>query len=191
VAESRDRKLSAIEEAELAKATLYRLGALLLKNRVLVTLVATLLTAFMAYQALGMQMTTAFNDLLPYRHPYVQVHFKFANQFGGANNVNIMLKVDKGDIFTKEVLKKIYDMTQAMDRINGVNHDQIASIGHRTTRYLTVLGGTIATPPVMRRPPKSEEEVEEIKKICYNSDAIYGQLVALNGQAALIKVNFI
>ena len=191
MAESRDRKLSAIEEAELAKATLYRLGASLLKNRVLVTLIATLLTAFMAYQALGMQMTTAFNDLLPYRHPYVQVHFKFANQFGGANNVNIMLKVDKGDIFNKEVLKKIYDMTQAMDRINGVNHDQIASIGHRTTRYLTVLGGTIATPPVMRRPPKSEEEVEEIKKICYNSDAIYGQLVALNGQAALIKVNFI
>jgi predicted RND superfamily exporter protein len=101
VAESKDRKLSAIEEAELAKATLYRLGASLLKNRVLVTLVATLLTAFMAYQALGMQMTTAFNDLLPYRHPYVQVHFKFANQFGGANNVNIMLKVDKGDIFNK------------------------------------------------------------------------------------------
>jgi len=117
--------------------------------------------------------------------------FDMLNQFGGANNVNIMLKVDKGDIFNKEVLKKIYDMTQAMDRINGVNHDQIASIGHRTTRYLTVLGGTIATPPVMRRPPKSEEEVEEIKKICYNSDAIYGQLVALNGQAALIKVNFI
>ncbi|NOT54445.1 MAG: hypothetical protein HOP18_07560 [Deltaproteobacteria bacterium] len=127
----------------------------------------------------------------PYRHPFVQVHFKFANQFGGANNINIMLKVEKGDVFTKEILKKIFDMTLAVDRIVGVNHDQVASIGHRTTRYLTVLGGTIATPPVMRRPPKTDEEVDDIKKICYNTESIYGQLVSLNGQALLIKANFI
>ena len=185
------KSLSAVEEAELSKAPLYRLGAKLLKNRVPVTVIATLLTAVMAYQALGIQMTTAFNDLLPYRHPFVQVHFKFATQFGGANNVNVMLKVEKGDVFNKEVLKKIYDMTQAMDRVTGVNHDQIASIGHRTTRYLAVLGGTIATPPVMRRPPKTDEEVEEIRKICYNTEAIYGQLVSLDGKALLIKANFV
>ncbi len=116
------KSLSAVEEAELSKEPLYRLGAKLLKNRKPVTTIATLFTAVMAYHALGMQMTTAFNDLLPYRHPFVQVHFKFATQFGGANNVNVMLKVEKGDVFNKEVLKKIYDMTQAMDRVTGVNH---------------------------------------------------------------------
>jgi predicted RND superfamily exporter protein len=104
------KSLSAVEEAELSKAPLYRLGAKLLKNRVPVTVIATLFTAVMAYQALGMQMTTAFNDLLPYRHPFVQVHFKFATQFGGANNVNVMLKVEKGDVFNREALKKIYDI---------------------------------------------------------------------------------
>ena len=35
------------------------------------------------------------------------------------------------------------------------------------------------------------KEVEEIKKICYNTESVYGQLVALNGQALLIKANFI
>src|SRR5713226_2639238 len=39
-------------------------------------------------------------------------------------------------------------------------------------RYLTVLGGTIATLPVMHRPPKTDEEVKEIKKICYNTEAV-------------------
>lgn len=186
-----EKKLTALEEAQQSKAVLYRMGASLIKNRLPVTIITAIFTAFMAYQALGLEMSTAFNDLLPYRHPFVQVHFKFASQFGGANNVNVMIKVDKGDVFTKEMLKKIFDMTQAMDRVAGVNHDQIASIGHRTTRYLTVLGGTIATPPVMRRPPKTDEEVEEIKKICYNTESIYGQLVSLNGQALLIKANFI
>lgn len=186
-----EKKLTALEEAQQSKAVLYRMGASLIKNRLPVAIITAIFTAFMAYRALGLEMSTAFNDLLPYRHPFVQVHFKFASQFGGANNVNVMIKVDKGDVFTKEMLKKIFDMTQAMDRVAGVNHDQVASIGHRTTRYLTVLGGTIATPPVMRRPPKTDEEVEEIKKICYNTESIYGQLVSLNGQALLIKANFI
>lgn len=186
-----DKQLSALEEAEQSKAALYRLGASLIKNRIPVTLITTLLTAFMAYQASSLEMSTAFNDLLPYRHPFVQVHFKFADQFGGANNINVMLKVEKGDVFTQEIMKKIFDMTQAMDRVTGVNHDQISSIGHRTTRYLTVLGGTIATPPVMRRPPKTDAEVEEIRKICYNTESIYGKLVSLNGQALLIQANFI
>ena len=129
-----------------------------------------LVTGFMAWQALSIEMSTSFNDLLPYRHPFVRVHFRFADQFGGANNVNVMLKVEKGDVFSVGAMRKIYDMTQAMDRVTGVNHDQIESVGHRTTRYLTVSGGTIATPPVMRRPPKSDREVDEIKEICYNTE---------------------
>ena len=186
-----DKNVTALEEAQQSKAALYRLGASLIKHRIPVTLITAILTGFMAYKASGLEMSTAFNDLLPYRHPFVQVHFKFAHMFGGANNINVMLKVDKGDVFTKEILTKIYNMTQAMDRVTGVNHDQISSIGHRTTRYLTVLGGTIATPPVMRRPPKTDAEVDEIKRICYNTESIYGKLVSLNGQALLIQANFI
>ena len=170
---------------------LYRLGEGLIRLRFPITLIVGILTSFMAYQALQMEMFTQFSNLLPYQHPWIQVHFRFAEQFGGANNVNVMLKVKEGDVFTKELLTKVYDMTQAIDRVAGVNHDQIESIGHRTTRYLTVMGGTIATPPVMRRPPKTPAEVTEIKEICYNDDSIYGQLVSLNGKALLIKANFI
>ena len=183
--------LQAVEEAAQSKAALYRLGANLIRYRIPVTAISVFFTAIMAYYAFGIRMGTSFSDLLPYRHPFVQVHTRFAAQFGGANNVNIMLTVRDGDVFNQEVLKKIYEMTQAMDRVVGVNHDQIESVGHRTTRYLTVLGGTIATPPIMRRPPKTDNEVEEIRKICYNTESVYGQLVALNGKALLIKANFI
>jgi len=194
VASYKDKKNPTLEELEqhaLERGALYRLGEGLIKNRFWITLSVLIVTGFMAFQASKIEMNTSFNDLLPYRHPFVRVHFRFAEQFGGANNVNVMLKVDKGDVFSVGMLKKIFEMTQAADRVTGVNHDQIESIGHRTTRYLTVAGGTIATPPVMRRPPKSDREVDEIKEICYNTETIYGQLVALNGQALLIKANFI
>ena len=68
---------------------LYRLGENLIKNRIPVLVLVTIFTAIMAYFTFQLKMSTAFNDLLPYRHPFVQVHFKFADQFGGANNVNI------------------------------------------------------------------------------------------------------
>jgi predicted RND superfamily exporter protein len=156
-----------------------------------VSIITGLLTLFMLYNAFQVQMVTSFNELLPYRHPFVQVHTKFSDQFGGANNINIMITVDEGDFFTLQNLIKIFEMTQAVDKLEGVNHDQIDSIGHRTTRYLTVSSGTIATPPVMRRPPKTEQEVEDIKKICFHTDTIYGKLISLNGKAALIRANFI
>jgi len=95
-----ERKLTALEEAQQAKEPLYRLGANLIKYRLPITIAIGLFTAFMAYQSFQIKMTTAFHDLLPYRHPFVQIHFKFADQFGGANNVNVMLKVEKGDVFT-------------------------------------------------------------------------------------------
>ncbi len=180
-----------MEEKRKRKEALYRLGERLIAYRFPVTLITLILTGFMAYQALKIEMATDFKDLLPYRHPFVRVHNRFADQFGGANNINVMVTVEKGDIFTLENLTKIFHMTQAIDRVEGVNHDQIESIGHRTTRYLTVLGGTIATPPVMRRPPKTEAEVEQIRKICFHTESIYGKLVSLDGKAALIRANFI
>jgi predicted RND superfamily exporter protein len=179
------------EEKRQRREALYRLGERLIAYRMPVSIITGLLTVFMLYNAFQVQMVTSFNELLPYRHPFVQVHTKFSDQFGGANNINIMITVDEGDFFTLQNLIKIFEMTQAVDKLEGVNHDQIDSIGHRTTRYLTVSSGTIATPPVMRRPPKTEQEVEDIKKICFHTDTIYGKLISLNGKAALIRANFI
>ena len=96
-----DEKLSALEEAMQSKAALYRLGASLIKNRIPVILITTILTGFMVYKMAGLEMSTAFNDLLPYRHPFVQVHTKFATQFGGANNINVMIEVRRGPSSTR------------------------------------------------------------------------------------------
>ena len=70
------------------KAALYRLGMWLIDHRKAVAAVAYTFTALMLYFAFHMQMFTEFGDLLPYRHPFVQVHTKFANQFGGANKTS-------------------------------------------------------------------------------------------------------
>ena len=174
-----------------SKAALYRVGEWLIDNRGWVSLVTVAFTAFMAYEASKLEMFTSFNELLPYRHPFIAVHDKWSKQFGGANNLTIMFEVKHGTIFTQEVLRKIYTATQLVDVFPDVNHDQIDSIAHRTTRYLRAEpNGAITVAPVMRHPPATDMDVRQVETLAHISENIHGVLVSLDDKAALLRVNF-
>ncbi len=174
------------------KRLLYWLGERLIDYRLPVAIGACLVTAFFAYCALQLQLVTSFGELLPQTHPYIKIHNRFAHTFGGANNIMIMVEVKEGSIFTPEVLNKIWRMTEAVDTIYGVNHNQIDSIAHRTVRYLKVAaGGTMRATPVMLGEVKTQEQAEEIRRIVHSAENIYGLLVSLDDKAALIRANFI
>jgi len=174
------------------KRLLYWLGDKLIDYRHPVSVVVLLVTALFAYWAFQLRLVTSFGDLLPQDHPYVKIHNRYSGTFGGANNINIMLEVKNGSIFTPETLNKIWKMTESLDKVYGVNHNQVDSIAHRTVRYLKVAaGGTMRAQPVMLEQVKTPEEAANIRRIVHNAENIYGQLVSLDDKAALIRANFI
>lgn len=174
------------------KRLLYWLGERLIDYRLPVTIGVGLVTAFFAYCSFQLRLVTSFGELLPQTHPYIKIHNRFAHTFGGANNIMVMVEVKEGTIFTPEVLNKIWRMTEAIDTVYGVNHNQIESIAHRTVRYLKVAaGGTMRATPVMLGEVKTQEQAEEIRRIVHNAENIYGLLVSLDDKAALIRANFI
>ncbi len=176
------------------KRLLYWLGDKLIDYRHPVSILVLFVTALFAYWGFQLSLVTSFGDLLPQGHPYVQIHNRYSGTFGGANNINIMVEVKEGTIFTPKVLSKIWDMTVALDKVYGVNHNQIDSIAHRTVRYLKVAaGGTMRAQPVMLQKP-AENDVEgaaAIRRVVHNAENIYGLLVSLDDKAALIRANFI
>ncbi len=174
------------------KRLLYWLGDKLIDYRHPVSIVVLLVTALFAYWGFQLHLVTSFGDLLPQDHPYVKIHNKYSGTFGGANNINIMIQVKEGSIFNVDTLNKIWKMTEGLDRVYGVNHNQIDSIAHRTVRYLKVAaGGTMRAQPVMLEPVKTPEEATNIRRIVHNAENIYGLLVSLDDKAALIRANFI
>ncbi|MBI3770474.1 MAG: MMPL family transporter [Deltaproteobacteria bacterium] len=174
------------------KRALYWLGDKLIEWRNPVMVVVLLVTGYFAYCAMQLQLVTSFGDLLPQTHEFVKVHNKYSGTFGGANNIVVMLQVKEGTIFTKDNLTKIFKMTEGMDTVYGVNHNQVESIGHRTVRHLRVAaGGTLRAEPVMLRAPQSQDEVEEIRRIVHNAENVYGLIVSLDDKSALIRANFI
>jgi predicted RND superfamily exporter protein len=174
------------------KRVFYWLGEKLIDYRLPVTILVIIVTAYFGWQASQLRLVTSFGDLLPQTHPFIKVHNKYAPTFGGANNIQLMLEVREGDIFTVETLSRIFKATEAVDQVYGVNHNQIDSIGHRTTRYLKVgSGGLLQAKPVMIGLPKRPEDAASIKRIVHNTESIYGILVSLDDKAALVRANFI
>ena len=174
------------------KRALYWLGDQLIEWRNPVMLVVLSVTALFAYWTFQLRLVTSFGDLLPQTHEFVKIHNKYSGTFGGANNIVVMYTVEDGTIFTKENLTNIFKMTEGMDTVYGVNHNQIESIGHRTVRHLRVAaGGTLRAEPVMLRAPQSQDEVDETRRIVHNAENVYGLIVSLDDKAALIRANFI
>ena len=146
------------------RQSLYRLGEQLIEKRTTVLLVVALLTLIFAGFALRLNMVTRFDELLPQNHPFIKVHNKYASTFGGANTISLMLEVKEGTIFTKETLTKIYEITQRLDKVYGVNHELINSLAHRTNRRVRMLsGGMQVVEPVMAHAPDS-------KYLCFHNE---------------------
>jgi predicted RND superfamily exporter protein len=171
---------------------LYWLGDKLIEYRHPVSIVVIAITSLFAYWSMQLSLVTSFGELLPQSHSYIQIHNKYSGTFGGANNIVMMVEVEDGNLFNVENLAQIYRMTEEIDKVYGVNHNQIDSIGHRTTRHLKVAaGGTLRAEPIMIDMPRTTEEAAEVRRIVHNSENVFGILVSLDDKAAIIRANFI
>lgn len=174
------------------RPSLYELGERLIAHRKLVIAGVALVTLVFAAFASRLELISRFDEQLPQNHPFIKVHSEYAPTFGGANTIMIMVEVKDGTIFTQETLTKIFEMTQRLDRVYGVNHDLINSIAHRTNRRVRMLsGGLQVVDPVMAHAPKNADEVEQVRRIVHTSRNLYGVLVSLDEKAALITATFI
>lgn len=149
-----------------------------------------LLTVYFAIQIPALKMYSEFADLLPQKHPYIQLHNEVRDSFGGANNVIIAVEVEEGDIFTNKTLRLVDDLTNSVDSLPSINHNLIKSLTHRTTRkvWLTSEGDINSEPyydPLKQG--YSEGELEAMRQAVKANPQVFGIMVSPNLKAALIK----
>ncbi len=123
-------------------------GHIVLRYRVLIGAVLVASTIFMAYEASRVTIGTRFVDFFPQKAHNVELYRQF-NRYGGAQTLAIMLSVRHGDIFNTPTLKKIQDITFAVDRLPGVNHQEIFSLASYRVAYAEAVAGGLNTRPYM------------------------------------------
>ena len=83
-------------------------------RRVLVLAVLAVFTLVMGFFALKLRMEAGFEKQLPIGHEYVKTFEQYRNQLFGANRLTIAVRAIDGNIWTREGLTRLYDVTQAM-----------------------------------------------------------------------------
>jgi predicted RND superfamily exporter protein len=161
------------------------------KKRAVILAGIIFVTILFSYLAVKIEMYTAFADLLPKNHPYIQVHNQFWKTFGGANVVLLSVQVTDGDIFNPTVLEKIKKLTEIIERTPGANNYQIFSLARQKVKDVRATAWGIEVQPVMwPNVPRTAEEIERLRNIVYANPTIVGRLVSEDGKAALISAAF-
>jgi hypothetical protein len=150
-----------------------------------------IVSIFFGYYATKLKVYTNFSDLLPQKHPYIQLHNKIRNVFGGANQVLIMVQVRKGDIFNEKTLWKVKYLTEQLEKVPGADSYKIYSIAHRKAKEIKVKTGEMVVAALMfPNIPSTPEGLNELKKKVYSDPKFYGSLVSLDSKKTLITVDF-
>jgi predicted RND superfamily exporter protein len=74
-----------------------------------------------------------------------------------------------------------------------VNHDQVRSLAHSSTRAIQIEpDGSITSDVLMKKVPETQEEAEKLREVVLqNPPFIYGRLVSWDEQGALVSAGFI
>jgi predicted RND superfamily exporter protein len=168
-----------------------RAAIFVVEKRAFILAIIVLVTLIFASLSFKIEMYTAFSDLLPRDHPYIQVHNRFWKTFGGANVVLLSIEVSEGDIFNVNVLEKIKTLTELIERTPGANNYQIFSIARQKVKDVRATTWGIEVEPVMwPGVPHSADALQRLRNIVYANPTIVGRLVAEDGKAALITAAF-
>jgi hypothetical protein len=168
-----------------------RLADWLIARRFWVLAAVVLTTAALGVAATGLRLEFREADLLPQGHPFIAVHNRYHRNFGEANVLTVMVEAREGTIFSLPVLSLLYRLTEIVDRLPGVNHDQVSSLAHRMTRWVRVVpNGGMVTDIVMQRLPTTQAEVDDIQNLVRSASYVLGSMISIDQHAAIIRAGF-
>ena len=168
-----------------------RFSTWLMTHRFIVLGAIAVITLFFVWQMRNLEVRTLFEDLLPVNHPYAKIHRQYEEQLGNPLKVLLMLQVKEGDIYNYKTLEKAVRITEELDGIPGVNHNQIYSIASRKAKKITVNVDGIVAENLMDEVPNSKQALEAFKEIVYRTKGVYGTMVSFDDKAALFTATFI
>ena len=107
---------------------LSRLEALAFRHRLALLLALLGFTVLMAVFALQLRMEAGFEKQLPTRHEYIETFQKYRSELFGANRLTVVVHAREGDIWSEEGLRRLFDVTEALAAMQGVNRASVTSL---------------------------------------------------------------
>ena len=127
---------------------------------------------------------------LPADHPYIVVDKKIRKEFGGKQFVAIAIVPKSGNVWTKDVLQKVHDLTFDLLNSPGIIRQNVASLASPYVRVPVDRGGSLSVDYLMRDVPQDDAAIGELRDR-YRSEPLFkGTVVSEDERAALVLADF-
>jgi hypothetical protein len=170
---------------------LQRIENLVFGLRSVILLSLLVFTIIMGYFASQLRMDAGFTKMLPIGHSYIETFFEYSESFGGGNRILVVLENKEGDIFQKDFLYKLNDITQDLFYIPGVARHTVTSLWTPNTRFIAVTEeGLEAGDVIPANFAGTEEDIDTVLQNTLRADLV-GRLVSTDFQGAMIRAELL
>jgi uncharacterized protein len=160
---------------------------LLLNNKVLFVLAIALLTVFMSYEAMQMQLSYEFAKILPDTDPESKGYMEFRKRFGEDGNVMVMGTEDK-NFFTLGKFRDWHQMSLDLKKIQGVK--EVLSLPLILKMNRNDSAEKFEFVPLLSKPVSTQAETDSIHRVIDGLPFYEGILYNKETGANLIAITF-
>ncbi|HVO25558.1 MAG TPA: MMPL family transporter [Candidatus Margulisiibacteriota bacterium] len=163
----------------------------IVRHRVGVVLAVLVITGLLGTQLRKVHLEIRRRASLPQEHPYVRIQNRISDLFGGETLVVIGVVANTGDVFTPEILGKVYRITQGLRSTPGIIETSLFSLAAPYVKAVVAgADGTMDIHQLMDGPVTSKEDIEHLRHTVRNDKLYDGNLVSTDGTATVIVAEF-
>ena len=164
---------------------------LFFKYRLSILSAFVLLTLVMGFFASQLKLDAGFYKQLPSNHSFIKTFYQYEDALFGSNNLIIAVRNTKGDIFEKDFLSKLLEVSEAVRYLPGANQASLTSLWTPNVRVLRVTEEGYEASPVIPGniipEDLNDDEIEKIKERILTGGHV-GKIVSNDFTSALIKI---
>ncbi|MDX1754653.1 MAG: efflux RND transporter permease subunit [Marinobacter sp.] len=163
------------------------LERLIFNNRAVILFGFLILTLFLGYNAIKIQPDASFERMIPLEHPYIVNMLDHRDDLENLGNfVRIAVEAKEGDIFDKEYMETLKQITDEVFYLNGVDRSGLKSLWTPNVRWVEVTeqgfqGGKVIPDGYDGSP----ESLEELRQNVLRSNEV-GRLVSDNFRSTIV-----
>ena len=166
---------------------------LIFKNRAWVLALFVAITAVMGYFASQLKVDAGFNKQVPLQHEYMRTFTDYMADFGGANRVLIAVMAKDGNMFSREYMATLEDVTNDVINMDATDDAKVRSLFTPNVRFIEVVedglsGGNVIPQDFTPNQEGFEATPEQFAAIKGNivKAGIVGRLVAKDYSGSMV-----
>ncbi|POP80948.1 RND transporter [Pseudomonas syringae] len=165
------------------------LERLIFNHRPAVIILCLLASLFLFWQATQVRPSTSFEKMIPLSHPFIQNMMEHRNDLANlGNTVRISVEAKDGDIFSKQYMETLRQISDEVFYIPGVDRSGLKSLWSPSVRWTEVTEEGFAGGEVIPQSYNGSEESLDLLRNNVLKSGQVGRLVANDFKSSIIDV---